>query len=78
VAEEKASTEGTPGRPYEEKATYNVAADPLVKYLTADQKRDLITQMQREMMEAAEALQFERAAELRDSIGQLEKQLEMS
>ncbi len=75
VAEERASTEGTPGRPYEEKQQYNMAADPLVKYLTADQKRDLIVQMQREMLEAAESLQFERAAELRDSIDQLEKQL---
>ena len=31
--------------------------------------------MQREMLEASESLQFERAAELRDSIDQLEKQI---
>ncbi len=75
VAEEKGSTEGTPGRPYEQKAEYSIAADPLVKYLTTDQKRDLVVQMQREMVEAAESLQFERAAELRDAVGQLEKQI---
>ncbi len=75
VAEEKASTEGTPGRPGDQRAEYSIAADPLVKYLTVDQKRDLVTQMNREMNEAAEALQFERAAELRDAVGQLEKQI---
>ena len=75
VAEEKASTEGAPGRPYDQKAEYSIAADPLVKYLTTDQKRDLVAQMNREMVEAAEALQFERAAELRDAVTQLEKQI---
>jgi excinuclease ABC subunit B len=52
-----------------------VVADPVMKYLTADQKRDLVEQMKREMLEASENLAFERAAELRDSIAQLEKEL---
>jgi len=47
-------------------------ADPVVKYLTDDQKRDLVAQLQREMVKAAENLEFERAAELRDSIAQIE------
>jgi excinuclease ABC subunit B len=51
-------------------------ADPVVKYLSADQKRDLIAQMREEMLEASENLEFERAAELRDSIEELEGQLE--
>ena len=51
-------------------------ADPVVKYLSDDQKRDLIEQMKTEMQEAAENLEFERAAELRDSIEEIEKQLE--
>ena len=34
--------------------------------MTASEKRDLIVQLEREMKEAAKALQFERAAELRD------------
>jgi excinuclease ABC subunit B len=51
-------------------------ADPVVQYLSDDQKRDLIEQMQTEMQEAAENLEFERAAELRDSIEEIEKQLD--
>jgi excinuclease ABC subunit B len=50
-------------------------ADPVVEYLTDDQKRDLIEQMREEMEEAAENLDFERAAELRDSIEEIEEQL---
>ncbi|MDX1547608.1 MAG: UvrB/UvrC motif-containing protein, partial [Rhodothermales bacterium] len=52
-----------------------LVADPVVKYLTPEQKQDLVAQMQAEMLEAAEALDFERAAELRDSIAQLEADL---
>ncbi len=52
-----------------------LVADPVVKYLTPDQKRDLIAQLRAEMLEAAENLDFERAAELRDSIAQLEAAL---
>ncbi len=50
-------------------------ADPVVKYLTDDQKRDLVAQLTREMEAAAEALEFEKAAELRDSIAQIEAEL---
>ena len=44
-----------------------------MKYLTTDQKRDLIEQMKAEMIEAAKSLEFEKAAELRDQIDQLEE-----
>jgi excinuclease ABC subunit B len=50
-------------------------ADPVVKYLTDDQKRDLVAQLTREMEAAAENLEFEKAAELRDSIAQIEEEL---
>jgi excinuclease ABC subunit B len=50
-------------------------ADPVVKYLTDDQKRDLVAQLTREMESAAENLEFEKAAELRDSIAQIEEEL---
>ena len=50
-------------------------ADPIIKYLTDDQKHDLVKQMQDEMAEAAKNLEFERAAELRDSIAQIEGSL---
>jgi len=43
--------------------------------LTADQKRDLVAQLTREMDAAAENLEFEKAAELRDSITQIEATL---
>ena len=50
-------------------------ADPVVKYLTPDQKRDLIAQLTREMEQASENLEFEKAAELRDSVAQIEATL---
>ena len=50
-------------------------ADPVVKYLTDDQKRDLVAQLTREMDAAAENLEFEKAAELRDSIAQIEAEM---
>ena len=50
-------------------------ADPVVKYLTDDQKRDLVAQLTREMDAAAENLEFETAAELRDSIAQIEAEM---
>ena len=52
-----------------------MAADPVVKYLTDEQKGDLAEQLRREMLEAAENLEFERATELRDQIEQIEKAL---
>ena len=50
-------------------------ADPVVKYLTDEQKQDLVAQLTREMDAAAENLEFEKAAELRDSIAQIEAEL---
>ncbi|HVZ39532.1 MAG TPA: excinuclease ABC subunit UvrB [Candidatus Kapabacteria bacterium] len=46
--------------------------EPVLKYMTADQKRDLIEHLREEMKRAAKELEFERAAELRDEIGRLE------
>ncbi len=50
-----------------------VVADTVVKYLTADQRRDLLEEMRAEMRRAAKDLEFERAAELRDEIERLER-----
>ncbi len=47
-------------------------AEPLAKYMTSDQRRELIDQMYDEMRRAAKDLDFERAAELRDEIKRLE------
>jgi excinuclease ABC subunit B len=50
-------------------------ADPVVKYLTPDQKRDLVAQLTAEMEAAAMNLEFEKAAELRDAVAQIEADL---
>ena len=60
---------------YSGPAPLSIAADPVVKYLTDAQKGDLAEQLRREMLEAAENLEFERAAELRDQIEQIEQAL---
>jgi len=78
IADEKEKDQGpgTAEKHYggQEQLTSQVS-DPVIKYLTDDQKRDLKEQMREEMEEAAENLEFERAAELRDSIKEIEKQL---
>jgi excinuclease ABC subunit B len=43
----------------------------MMKYLTDDQRKDLIEQLYEEMKKAARELDFERAAELRDEIERL-------
>ncbi|MCK5572764.1 MAG: excinuclease ABC subunit UvrB [Bacteroidetes bacterium] len=48
-------------------------AETVVRYLTAEQRNDLIEEMRTEMVKASKDLEFERAAELRDEIQQLEK-----
>ncbi len=49
-----------------------VVAESVVRYLTAEQRRDLITELRAEMTKAAKDLEFERAAQLRDEIAKLE------
>jgi excinuclease ABC subunit B len=47
-------------------------SDSVVKYLTDEQRKDLLAEMREEMKRAAKDLEFERAAELRDEINRLE------
>jgi excinuclease ABC subunit B len=49
-----------------------VISETLAKYLSEDQKKDLIEELKSEMKRAAKDLEFERAAELRDEIQRLE------
>ncbi|MCY4205675.1 MAG: excinuclease ABC subunit UvrB [Bacteroidetes bacterium] len=49
--------------------------DPLIKLLTDEEKIDLIKKMNSEMLEAAEKMEFERAAMLRDTIARTERLL---
>ena len=58
---------------YIEEATLNMAADPVVAYMSRDQLAQLIKATKRKMEEAAEALDFREAARLRDELVALEK-----
>jgi len=55
------------------RARVSIVADSVVRYLTKEQKEDLIEELRAEMTKAAKDLEFERAAELRDEIERLEK-----
>ena len=46
--------------------------DPVIKMLTDPEKRQLMEQMNTEMLEAAEKMEFEKAASLRDTISRIE------
>jgi excinuclease ABC subunit B len=56
----------------EKRSTPSLVEEPVFKYMTIDQKKDLIEHLREEMKRAAKDLDFERAAELRDEIGRLE------
>jgi excinuclease ABC subunit B len=75
IADERHEGGGPSSNFYDGPDQLKAVADPLIKYLTADQKRDMIKQMKAEMMEAASNLDFERAAELRDTMSQMENSL---
>jgi len=64
----------------EDKVDYSFSkvAEPILKYMSIDQKKDLIEQMTTEMKQAAKDLDFERAAFLRDEINRLKKQMEQT
>jgi excinuclease ABC subunit B len=47
-------------------------AESVIRYLTADQKKDLLEELHAEMEKAARDLEFEKAADLRDEIEKLE------
>lgn len=59
----------------EQEAAFAKVAEPVLKYMTNDQKKDLINQLEEEMLNAAKDLEFERAASLRDEIDKLRKML---
>ena len=78
IADEQQRDDRGPSTRYNrsEEGVTAAVADPVIKYLDDDQKRDLVEQMKNEMREAAENLEFERAADLRDSIEELKEQLD--
>ncbi|MBM4166708.1 MAG: hypothetical protein FJ218_07325, partial [Ignavibacteria bacterium] len=46
-------------------------AESVVRYLSSEQKKDLLEELETEMKRAAKELEFERAAQLRDEIARL-------
>jgi len=62
-------------RKKEEKESFSFAkvAEPVLKYMSTEQKKDLIEQLTEQMYQAAKDLEFERAASIRDEINQLKK-----
>jgi excinuclease ABC subunit B len=49
-----------------------LVAEQVIRFLTPDQKNDLLQELRKEMENAAKDLDFERAASLRDEIARLE------
>ena len=72
-----ASTSIADVRKKEEKETFSFSkvAEPVLKYMSNDQKEDLIIQLNEQMHQAAKDLEFERAAALRDEVNRLKKML---
>ncbi len=64
-------------RKKEEKESYGFTkvAEPVLKYMSNDQKQDLVEQLTDEMHKAAKDLEFEKAANLRDEINKLKKMI---
>ncbi len=58
-----------------EKEKPPMIAESIVKYMTSNQRQDLLEELKLEMRNAAKDLEFERAAELRDEISRLEKMI---
>jgi excinuclease ABC subunit B len=56
-----------------EDAAFTKIAEPVIKYMSNDQRKELLEQMTEEMLAAAKDLEFERAANLRDEIEKMKK-----
>jgi excinuclease ABC subunit B len=58
-----------------EEAAFMKVAEPVVRFMSDDQKKELLDQMTEEMLTAAKDLEFERAASMRDEIDKLKKMI---
>ena len=56
----------------EKKSTLSILTDPVKNKINKEQRKELIDQLRKEMINAAKDLEFERAAELRDEIEKLD------
>lgn len=55
------------------KSTLSILTDPVKNKINKEQRKELIDQLRKEMINAAKDLEFERAAELRDEIEKLDE-----
>lgn len=58
-----------------QESAFMKVAEPVIKYMTGDQRKELLEQMTEEMLAAAKDLEFERAANMRDEIDKLKKMI---
>jgi excinuclease ABC subunit B len=70
VADIKASRDAR-----QERAKAPIVAESIFRYMTNEQRKDLLEELRTEMRKAAKDLEFERAAELRDEITRIEKMI---
>ena len=70
------NTNGIENKAYIEKDSIDIAADPVVKYMSKEQINKAILKIRREMEKAVKALDFIEAARLRDEMFELKKMLE--
>lgn len=73
VADSKAKLSSYGKKKFERKSTLSIITEPANSRLNAEERKDFINQLRKQMIEAAKDLEFERAAEIRDEIQRLEK-----
>ncbi|HMQ68167.1 MAG TPA: excinuclease ABC subunit UvrB [Ignavibacteria bacterium] len=73
VADSKDRTEyNSKVKKSDKKSTLSVITDPVKNKINKEQRKELIDQLRKEMINAAKDLEFERAAELRDELEKLD------
>lgn len=74
IADSKARHDERTGRKRRDlqKTSLSILTDPVQQRNNPEERRDLINQLRKQMVEAAKDLEFERAAELRDEINRLQ------
>lgn len=77
VGLDKDENYGSAPIPYQQEYTHevNIAADPVVKYMTKDEMQRSVTRLRTDMLEAAKNMDFIEAARLRDEIMKLEAKI---
>jgi excinuclease ABC subunit B len=55
--------------------SFTRAAEPVIKYMTNEQRQELVEQLRTEMLQAAKDLEFERAASIRDEMEKIKKMI---